>query len=90
MADAAERDELPPILEYLEGVIPDRGYLVDGRLTLADLSVASPLANLSYCGVTIDPARYPKVTRFLALILGRPSFAPHLEREAAFLERQPA
>jgi glutathione S-transferase len=90
VADAAERDELPPILDYLEGAIPDSGYLVGDRLTLADLAVASPIANLSYCGVAIDQARHPKVARFVAAILARPSFAPHLQREAAFLERQPA
>ena len=27
-ADTAERDELPPLLDYLEGVIPESGYLV--------------------------------------------------------------
>lgn len=46
VADAAERDELPPILDYLEKTIPDSGFLVEDRLTLADLAVASPFANL--------------------------------------------
>jgi glutathione S-transferase len=38
-AAAAECEELPPILDYLEKVVPDAGgYLVGGRLTLADLA----------------------------------------------------
>ena len=89
-AEAAERDELPPLLDYLEGVIPDSGYLVGDRLTLADISVAGPFANFGHCDVAIDKTRYPKVTAYTRAILSRPSFAGHVEREAAFLARQPA
>ena len=86
-ADAAERVTLPPLLDYLEGVIPESGFLVGDRLTLADLAVASPFANLAHCGVAIDAGRYPKVTRYIQGILARPSFAGSVEREAAFLAR---
>jgi glutathione S-transferase len=89
-AEAAERDELPPLLDYLEGVIPDSGYLVGDRLTLADISVAGPFANFSHCDVAIDSGRYPKVTAYTKSILSRPSFAPFVEREAAFLAKADA
>ena len=89
-ADKAEREELPPILDYLEGVIPDSGYLVADRLTLADIAVAGPFANLRHCDVAIDEARFPRLTAYVASILARPSFAAHVERETAFLQRQPA
>ena len=89
-AEAAERDELPPLLDYLEGVIPASNYLVGDRLTLADLSVAGPFANFGHCDVAIDPGRYPRITAYVAAILGRPSFARHVEREAAFLARADA
>jgi glutathione S-transferase len=90
LADAAECDELPPILAYLETQIPESGYLVDDRLTLADIAVASPFANLRHLGVAIDAAKYPKVARYADAILARPSFAPWVAREAAFLERTAA
>ena len=86
-ADKAERETLPPLLDYLEGVIPDGNFLVGDALTLADLAVASPFANLSHCGVTIDAALYPKVTRYTNAILARPSFAEAIARETAFLAR---
>ena len=86
-AETAERDELPPLLDYLEGVIPDSGFLVGGRLTLADISVASPFANFGHCGVAIDEARYPRTMRYVRSILARPSFSQYVEREAAFLAR---
>ncbi len=86
-ADKAEHETLPPLLDYLEGAICDSGFLVGDGLTLADLAVASPLANLPYCGVTIDEARFPKIVRFADNILGRPSFAVSIQRETAFFAR---
>jgi len=86
-AEAAERDELPPLLDYLEGVIPDSGFLVGGRLTLADLAVAGPFANFSHCDVAVDEAKYPRITAYVAKILSRPSFAQYVERETAYLAR---
>lgn len=89
-AETAERDELPPLLDYLESVIPDSGYLVGDRLTLADIAVAGPFANFGHCKVAVDQGRYPKTTAYVARILERPSFAQHVEREAAYLAREPA
>ena len=89
-AEAAERDELPPILDYLEGVIPDSGFLVGDVLTLADIAVASPFANFAHCGVKIDAARYPRTVAYAEAILARPSFAGSVARETAFLAREPA
>ena len=90
VADAAEREELPPILDYLEGVIPDGGFLVEDRLTLADIAIASPLANLPYMGMSIDGQRHPRLARYVAAILSRPSFAPWIERETAMLAARAA
>jgi glutathione S-transferase len=87
VAEAAEREELPPLLDYLEGVIPESGYLVGDRLTLADLSVAGPFANFSHCNVTVDQGRYPKVAAYTQAILARPSFAQYVQREAAYLAK---
>ena len=87
VAAKAECEELPPLLDYLEGVIPPSGFLVEDRLTLADISVASPFANFKHINVAIDPARYPKITDYVGRILGRPSFKHWVDRETAFLER---
>ena len=90
-ADTAERDELPRILAYLETVVPeDEGYLVGDRLTLADIAVASPFANLGHLGCDLDRARHPLTCAYVERILARPSFASWIEREAAFLARTAA
>ncbi len=86
-ADKAEAEALPPVLDYLEGVVPDSGFLVEDRLTLADVAVASPFANFGHAGVVIDAVRYPKVAAYAAAMLGRPSFAAVIGKETAFLNR---
>jgi glutathione S-transferase len=87
VAAAAECNELPPLLDYMEGIIPDSGYLVGDRLTLADIAIASPFCNLSHLGIVVDESRHPRLKAYLDAILARPSFAQPLAREAAFMER---
>ena len=87
VADAAQRDELPPLLNYLETVVPAEGFLVGDGVTLADLAVASPLANLAYMGADIDPGRHPITAAFVERMLSRPSFAGLIEQERALLAK---
>ncbi len=90
-ADTAEREELPPILDYLEKTVPDAGgYLVGDRLTLADIAVASPFVNLAHLDCKIDATRHGRVRAYVDSILSRPSFAQWIERESAFLAKEPA
>jgi glutathione S-transferase len=90
-ADRAEKEELPPIFDYLETIAPGAGeFLVEDRLTLADIAVATPFANLSYVGITLDPERHPRASAYIGSILARPSFAGWIARERAFLERHAA
>ncbi len=86
-ADKAEKEELPPLLDYLEGTIPDSLFLVDDRLTLADLAVANPFVNFSHLGIRPDPDRHPRLHSYVESILARPSFATWIESERRFLER---
>lgn len=81
--EKAQNEGLPPILDYLEKVIPASGFLVEDRLTLADIAVASPFVNLGHVSIAIDPARYPKTTAHVEAILARPSFAGWVAQEKA-------
>ena len=81
VAGAAERDELPPLIDYLESVVPESGFLVEDRLTLADIAIASPFVNFRHVGVDIDGTRWPKATAYLDRILARPSYATLVEQE---------
>lgn len=90
-ARQAELNDLPPILDYLERILPgDDGYLVGDRLTLADIAVAGPFANFRHTNTQVDPDRYPRTVAYVERILARPSFASWIARETAFLAREPA
>ena len=89
-ADKAEKEELPPILDYLERTIPEGGWLVGDGITLADIAVATAFANFRHLGMPVDSRRYPRVAEFAERMLARPSFAGWVEREAAFLDRTAA
>ena len=85
VADKAECEELPPILDYLERVIPQSSFLVEDRITLADVAVASPFANFRHLG--LDLGERPRLRTYIDGILSRPSFRSWVDRETAFLAR---
>jgi len=90
-AEQAELNELPPILEYLEKVVPgDGGFLVGDGLTLADLAVVGPFANFRHTETKVCPERYPRTVAYVDRILARPSFAQWVERETAMLAKAAA
>ena len=85
-ADKAEHEQLPPAFAYLEGVIPASGFLVEDRLTLADIAVATFFVNLGYAQIRPDPKAQPKLAAYLAGIHGRPSFQRLMESDKAVLQ----
>ena len=84
-ADKAEHEELPQVMAYLEKLIPESGFLVGDRLTLADIAVASPFANLEHLGLDLN--RWPRAKAYADAILARPSFAPIVAREKALFAK---
>ena len=89
-AAAAEATELPPVMDYLEKTVPASGWLVEDRLTLADISVASGFVNLLHLGIEADPKTHPKLAAYIAKMHARPSYAGWVAKEKAFFARQKA
>ena len=81
-ADAAEAEEMPKIYDYLESVLPQDGWLVEDRFTLADLAAACPLINVSYVSDALTAQRWPKTAAWLAAVKARPSVAAAMAQEA--------
>ncbi len=75
-------EELPKFWDYLEREIGDREYFVGERLSIADISVASPFVNMRHAGVAPERKRWPKLRAFLDRIHGRPSFKALIEQES--------
>lgn len=80
-AAKAEKESLPPALDYIEKVLPASGFLVEDRLTLADLAVASPFVNLAHTGIRPDAKTHPKLAAFVEKMHARESFAKWIAKE---------
>lgn len=78
-------EDLPPRFEYLEGQLSGQPNLVGDRFSIADIAVTSMFVNLGHAGVGVEAARWPKLARFVATHRERPSFAPLIAEERAFL-----
>jgi len=81
---AAVKDELPPLLAYLESQITG-DYLAGKDLTVGDIAVCSQFVNLFHAGVALDTQKYPKLARYVARIHERPSFKACIDEEKAQL-----
>lgn len=79
--------ELPGILDYLEGLIPESGFLF-GALSMADLSVAPAFVNAGAVQVNVDPARWPKLAAWLERVETETPLGP-LNKLARALMRTP-
>jgi glutathione S-transferase len=84
-AEKAETETLPPVMDYLERVIPASGFLVGDALSLADIAVASPFVNAEHAGVKPSVTKYPRLSAWIAAMHARPSFAPWIGRERKML-----
>lgn len=76
MAVEGETKDLPPLLDYLESVVPEPGkFLVGESLSIADISVAAMFVNFDHAQCAVDRAAYPKTYAWVAEMHARPSFA---------------
>ena len=71
--DKSLATEIPAALDYLEGELPEAGFLF-GPMGLADISIASFFRNASYAGFVPDPLRWPRTSRLVEAVLAHPSF----------------
>jgi glutathione S-transferase len=89
-AEKSEAEALPRVLDYIEKILPQSGFLVEDRFTLADIAVTCPLINISYCSKAVAEGRWPRVEGWVQQMRARPSFASALTAEAAQIERMKA
>jgi len=74
---------IPPALDYLETVVPETGWLVDGVFSIADLSVPSFFANARMAKYEVDAQRWPKLAAYLTRAWEHPAWGKRLAAEAA-------
>lgn len=78
--------ELPAILDYLEGAVPDEGWLA-GQFSIGDIAVASALRSLTYVNRCLDTQARPRTAAWYARVTSRPAWQAMEIDEAAMAER---
>jgi glutathione S-transferase len=84
------RDELPTILDYLEGLAPPEGFAFGGRLSIADIGVAVFFRNLVFSRVKLDDGRWPRTVAWVARTLAQPCLASLAQFEDVMIRTPPA
>lgn len=83
-AQTCMRDDLPGFLDYYESELGTNEFFVGSRLTLADISIASPFVNLGHAGCVVPADRWPNVAAFVERMHARPSFKKSIDDETTF------
>lgn len=83
--DAAVNDAAPEAFGYLEDRLHD-AFLVDGKLSLADLAVVSNLIVFHYLGWRIDD-RFPKLQAYFRRHLDSPIFGVAMADEKPYVDQ---
>ncbi|MCG8588670.1 MAG: glutathione S-transferase family protein [Proteobacteria bacterium] len=69
----AIEEEIPQILDYLEGELPADGYLFGG-LGIADIALAAFFRNASFARYSVPADRWPRTASFIGRVLEHPGF----------------
>lgn len=83
--DAILRKAMPRHFGYLESAL-DGPHLAGGQFGIADIAVISNLINYCYLGHRVDAGRFPRLARYLATHLARPTIRETLAAEQGVAE----
>ena len=78
---------IPPVMDYLESVAPDSGFLCGDALCIADLAVPAFFVNAKMVGFEVDAKRWPKLAAYLARVFATELWSKRLDAEKAALAR---
>ncbi|WP_421997490.1 glutathione S-transferase family protein [Reyranella sp.] len=83
--DRTVREEVPPVLDYLESEAPADGFRFGAALSIADISVAAFFRNAAWVRFRIDADRWPKTAAWVGRVLASPAFTRLATIEDALL-----
>jgi glutathione S-transferase len=85
MVDRTLKEEIPTVLDYLEGEAPAEGFRFGSTLSVADIAIAAFFRNAGWVRFQIDAARWPKTAGWIGRTLAAPAFAKLAKIEDAVL-----
>ncbi len=87
--DRTLREDIPHVLEYLEGELPAQGFLF-GALSTADAGIATFFRNAAFARYVVDATRWPITAGFVERVLETESFQKLVPFEKAMMRTPPA
>ena len=85
MVDRTLKEEIPAVLDYLEGEAPADDFRFGNTLSVADIAIAAFFRNAGWVRFQIDAARWPKTAGWIGRTLAVPAFAKLAKIEDAVL-----
>ena len=79
--DRTLAEDLPREMNYLEGQLPEEGFLFGSEIGLADIAIATFFRNGAYADFEPDAERWPRVAAFVERTLAHACFATFLPFE---------
>lgn len=73
VVDKTLREDIPSVLDYLEGETPSVGFLC-GDLSIADVALGAIFRNAVMSRYTVDAARWPKTAAYVDRVLALEAF----------------
>jgi glutathione S-transferase len=83
LSHCSQRDDLPPLLAYLESVTPESGVLVGTNISIADIAIITCFAQAQYGDYEVDGTSYPKLRAYLDRCFANSIVTDRLESEKA-------
>lgn len=68
-------EDIPQVMDYLEGLAPEGGFLFGDTLSIADLSVATFFRNAAFSRYAPDASRWPRTVGLVGRVLDHDAFA---------------
>jgi glutathione S-transferase len=81
VVEKALTQDIPPLFDYLESQLQAREVIAGTRFSIGDIGICTHLVNMRHAGYEVDAGRWPKLARYAAHVLARPSFKALIEEE---------
>ena len=85
IADILE-NKMPPLLGYLESVVPESGYLA-GDVSIADIAIGTCFLQGTYGDFEVDAEQYPKLRAYLDRTLSSDLVKNRMKQEAEIVSQ---
>lgn len=87
--DRTVQQDIPHVLDYLEGEVPADAFLFGVAPSTADVSIASFFRNAAFARYRVDERCWPRTAAYVARVLALPSFMKLEPFEKAMMRTPP-